>query len=98
MQQINELAERLRTYTARDYKELETTKEAVQEEYDRLKEVSETLTHRELSLIWYIRNIRPHESYRYHRIAKANYEAERALQNITSNEAKEIIRKEKESL
>jgi hypothetical protein len=76
--ELQRLAERICKYKAEEYTEADgtllTTVEEMTEEYNRLKEVSETLTICELRTIWYIRNLMNGRGFNYFSVAKKEYE------------------------
>ena len=61
-----------------------TTKERLEQQYQTVKEVSDTLRLNEVMLLYYIRNSGCGNTYRFMKIAKKLFEANQALEKIKS--------------
>lgn len=65
------------------------SKQQLRETQERCREIFDTITIRELQMLWYLRHARYGDTYLFFRAAKMNYEAARALQRLipsTENE------------
>ncbi len=79
---LESLSERIKRFDPHKWENSGVTKESMQLKYDRCKEVSESLTFIELEMLWFLRNGRNGETYRFYKIAEQNYEALKALQRL----------------
>ena len=87
--ELQELKERLDNFNPNNYKFVDgITKEGLQEKYDRCKEVYDTVTIRELTLIWFLRNSRKGVDMSFLGAAKLNYEAQQALRALLRQKRK----------
>ena len=91
--EIHELAHDIQTYKAEEYADLDgsvsITKEGMQEKYDRIKEVYDTITNRELETLWYIRNLWGGAGFNFYSVAKANYDALQSFYALQQYERQE---------
>jgi len=78
---LKSLRKRITEYNPED--EGDITKEELKSHYKMAKEVSETLDLMEIWLIWYLRNARRGETYRFMKAAKKLYEGNTEFKKLT---------------
>ena len=84
---LQELKNKLENFNPDNYTPADgITKESLQEKYDRCKEVYDTVTIRELNLIWFLRNSRKGVETSFLYAAKLNYEAHQAQHALFKTE------------
>jgi len=78
---IKDLQNRITDYNPK--KAGDITKEELQTLYNMAKEISETLSLTEIQLLWYLRNTRNGETFRFMKAAQKLYEAIAEFKNLT---------------
>lgn len=73
--ELQRIADNIANY---DAKEWDISKEDLQADYDRFKDIPDSLQIHEMRLIWYLRNLRIGETRRFLALAKSNYEITQA--------------------
>lgn len=80
--ELERIADSIANYEPEDWEEIGITKEMLQEDYNRFKDILDTLELCEMRLIWYLRNLGRGEVRRFFALAKSNYEIYQATLNL----------------
>ena len=84
---LQQLKTKLENFNPDNYTEADgITKESLQEKYDHCKEVYDTVTIRELTLIWFLRNSRKGVDMSFLYAAELNYKAQQATSALFKTE------------
>lgn len=70
---MNRMEKSIANFNPKFWKDLDITKEDLQNDYLHMKEVFETLTIFEMKMIWYLRHSAKGEIYRFFTFAEKNY-------------------------
>ena len=80
--ELKRIAGKIANFNPKDWEGTHTTKESLQNMYDSLKDIPDTMCIHEMWLIWYLRETKIGEANRFYRLAKQNYETHWKIINL----------------
>lgn len=84
--ELQRIADNIANYNPKEWECASISKADLQADYDRFKDIPDSLSLCEMRLIWYLRNLRTGETRRFFALAKSNYEVMQATMNLRYHE------------